>query len=41
MDMVNRNLNSDYCSFNIMDEIRLKQIDQIDQCISMWKEHNK
>jgi hypothetical protein len=26
---------------NIMDDIRLDQIDQLDKAIAMWKEHNR
>ena len=33
--MCERNMNS--MSFNIMDSIRLEHIEQIDECIGMWK----
>ena len=32
--MTNLNMNAD--SFNIMDQIRLEQIDQLDKAIIMW-----
>lgn len=35
-EMVNRNLMSEFMGLNIMDDIRLQQIDEIDQCIKMW-----
>jgi len=34
--MTQQNMNSD--SFNIMDQIRLEQIDQLDKAITLWKE---
>jgi hypothetical protein len=37
--MTNLNMNSD--SFNIMDSIRLEQIDQLDKAIILWKQHNE
>jgi hypothetical protein len=33
--MTQSNMNSD--SFNIMDQIRLEQIDQLDKAMAMWK----
>ena len=36
--MTQQNMNSD--SFNIMDQIRLEQIDQLDKAIIMWKNRN-
>lgn len=41
MKMTERNMNSEYISMNIMDDIRLKQIAQIDECIKMWKNKNE
>jgi len=35
--MTERNMNSEYIGFNIMDDIRLKQISQLDNAINMWK----
>ena len=39
--MTERNMNSEYIGLNIMDDIRLKQIAEIDECIKMWKERNE
>ena len=36
--MTNLNMNAD--SFNMMDQIRLEQIDQLDKAIIMWKNRN-
>jgi len=36
--MTQQNMNAD--SFNIMDQIRLEQIDQLDKAIIMWKNRN-
>lgn len=36
--MTNLNMNAE--SFNIMDQIRLEQIDQLDKAIIMWREKN-
>jgi hypothetical protein len=36
--MTERNMNSEYVSMNIMDDIRLSQIRQLDIAIRMWKE---
>ena len=36
--MCERNMNA--MSFNIMDSIRLEHIEQIDECIALWR-HNK
>jgi len=32
--------NMDHDMFNIMDQIRLEQIDQLDKAIIMWREKN-
>ena len=37
--MTQQNMNSDM--FNMMDEIRLEQIDQLDKAIVMWTNHNE
>ena len=37
-NMTERNMNSEHVGFNIMDDIRLSQIQQIDKCIKMWKQ---
>ena len=36
--MTQQNMNAD--SFNVMDEIRLEQIDEIDKAIIMWINRN-
>ena len=41
MEMVNRNLRSELIGINIMDEIRLNQIDQLDEAIAMWRNRNE
>ena len=40
LDLVNQNLRSEYLSLNIMDDIRLKHISEIDECLRVWKEYN-
>ena len=37
MAMVNQNLRSEFLGLNIMDDIRLKQCEQLKQAINMWK----
>ncbi len=37
MDMVNQNLRSEFMGLNIMDDIRLKQCEQLKKAIRMWK----
>lgn len=37
-EMTNANLKSEYIGWNIMDDIREKQIYQINQCLAMWRE---
>ena len=39
--MTERNMNSEYIGMNIIDDIRLEQIAQIDECIKMWKNKNE
>ena len=36
-EMIDRNLRSEYIGINIMDQIRFKQISEIDDCIELWK----
>ena len=36
-EMTKRNMNSEYIGMNIMDDIRLKQIEQLDEAMKMWK----
>ena len=35
--MTERNMTSEYIGMNIMDDIRLRQIEQLDEAIEMWK----
>lgn len=37
--MTQRNMNSEYFSMGIMDDIRLEQIDQLKAAIKLWKLH--
>lgn len=39
--MTDANLKSEYIGWNIMDDIREKQIYQINQCLAMWREWNR
>lgn len=39
--MVDQNLRSEFIGMGIMDDIRLEQIAQIDQCLKLWKEQSK
>jgi hypothetical protein len=38
--MTERNMRSEYIGTGIMDDIRLKQIEQIDLAIRVWKTYN-
>ena len=40
-EMTQQNMRSEFLGIGIMDEIRLDQIDQIDEAIKVWKEHKK
>ena len=35
--MTEGNMNSEYMQMNIMDDIRLEQIDQLDKAIKLWQ----
>jgi hypothetical protein len=39
--ITNLNLNSEFGGMGIMDQIRLKQIDELDKAIIMWKKRNE
>jgi hypothetical protein len=39
--MTESNLKSEYIGWNIMDDIRERQMIDIDNCIRMWREYNK
>jgi hypothetical protein len=36
--MTKRNMNSEFMGMGIMDDIRLKQMDELKQAIGMWKD---
>lgn len=38
-DMTKRNMDSDM--FNIMDQIRLEHIDELEDCIALWKKYKE
>ena len=40
-EMTQQNMRSEFLGIGIMDQIRLDQIDQIDEAIKVWKEHKK
>ena len=37
--MTEQNMRSEYVGMNIMDDIRLKQIREINECIGVWKQY--
>ena len=39
--MVDQNLRSEFVGMGIMDDIRLEQIEKIDQCLALWKAHKQ
>ena len=39
--MVDQNLRSEFFGMGIMDDIRLEQIAQINQCLALWKAHKQ
>ena len=40
-DMTRRNMQSEYIGMNIMDDIRLEQIEQLDKAMKLWRERNE
>lgn len=38
-EMTKRNMNSEYIGMNIMDDIRLDQMDELKKAMKLWKEH--
>jgi hypothetical protein len=36
-EMTKRNMNSEYVQMNIMDDIRLEQMDQLEKAMEMWR----
>jgi len=39
--MTERNMMSEYGGMNIMDDIRLKQMDELKQAMNLWRELNE
>ena len=39
-EMTRRNMQSEFIGMNIMDDIRLAQIEQIDEAIKLWNNRN-
>lgn len=39
-EMTRRNMQSEYIGMNIMDDIRLEQMDQLKQAMKLWRERN-
>ena len=37
-EMTRRNMQSEFIGMNIMDDIRLEQMDQLKQAMKLWKE---
>jgi len=37
--MTKRNMESEYIGMNIMDDIRLKQMDQLKEAMELWRKH--
>ena len=40
-EMTKRNLASDFVTLNIMDDIRMKQMDELEEAIEVWKRHKE
>lgn len=41
MGMVNRNLNCEFLGLNIMDDIRLRQCDELKTAMRMWMDYKQ
>jgi len=39
-EMTRRNMQSEFIGMNIMDDIRLEQMDQLKQAMKLWRERN-
>ena len=39
-EITKRNMQSEYIGMNIMDDIRLEQMDQLKQAMKLWRERN-
>ncbi len=40
-EMTKRNMQSEFIGMNIMDDIRLSQIDELEEAIEVWKQHKE
>ncbi len=40
-EMTKRNMQSEFIGMNIMDDIRLSQMDELDEAIEVWKRHKE
>jgi hypothetical protein len=40
-EMTKRNMQSEFIGMNIMDDIRLAQIDELEEAIEVWKQHKE
>lgn len=40
-EMTKRNLASDFITLNIMDDIRMKQMEELEEAIEVWKRHKE
>ena len=40
-EMTKRNLASDFVTLNIMDDIRMKQMEELEEAIEVWKRHKE
>ena len=40
-ELTQRNMKSEYLGLNIMDDIRLRQMDELKEAMKMWSERNK
>lgn len=40
-EMTKRNMQSEYIGMGIMDDIRLEQMDQLEEAIEVWKRHKE
>ena len=40
-EMTKRNMNSEFIGMNIMDDIRLSQMDELKKAIKLWTENKK
>ena len=41
LEMTNRNLMSDFMGLNIMDDIRIRQMEELKQAMEMWVNRHK